>query len=180
MLRPASDSLRNHADVPDRWLITPLLLIAFVCLLLGIYLPSLTVEALPLFEDRVSILDGAIILWDDDQYLLFVVIVVFSMVFPLLKILLGLWAWRLADLAHRSPLRLIRRIEQLGKWSMLDVFVIAMVVAALNISIVSDVWIHEGLYLFTAAVVISMIAMGRLERIAVDLEERWRDHRTKR
>lgn len=175
----AAEPLCRHADVPDRWLITPLLLVALACLLLGIYQPALSVEAVPLFEDEISILDGAIVLLGDEQYFLFLVITVFSILFPLLKIGLGFWAWRWADLEKRSPLRLVRRIEQLGKWSMLDVFVIAIVVAALNISVITAVWVHEGLYLFTAAVVISMIVMGRLEKIAVDLEERWREHRGK-
>lgn len=172
-----ADTLRRHADVPDRWLLTPLLLLALACLALGLWLPALSVEALPWFEEEISILDGAAVLWDDEQYFLFAVIVVFSILFPALKIVLGLWAWLWADLGVRSPLRLVRRIEQLGKWSMLDVFVIAIVVAALNISIITEVWVHEGLYLFTAAIVLSMAVMGRLERIAVDLEERWREHR---
>jgi paraquat-inducible protein A len=171
------DTLRRHADVPDRWLLTPLFLLALVLLALGLYMPAISVESVPLFEEDVSILDGAAVLWEEEQYFLFLVIVVFSIIFPTLKIALGLWAWLWADLGIRSPLRLVRGIEQLGKWSMLDVFVIAIVVAALNITVITAVWVHEGLYLFTAAVVLSMVAMGRLERIAVDLEERWREHR---
>lgn len=173
----AEEPLCRHADVPDRWILTPMLLVALVCLALGLYMPALSIEAVPLIEDEVSILGGAAVLWEDEQYFLFAVIAIFSVVFPLLKIILGFWAWRWADLRKRSPLRLVRRIEQLGKWSMLDVFVIAIVVAALNVSVITSVWVHEGLYLFTAAVVISMIVMGRLEKIAVDLEERWRDAR---
>jgi paraquat-inducible protein A len=171
------DTLRRHADVPDRWLLTPMFLLALVLLALGLYMPAISVEAVPLFEEDVSVLDGAAVLWEEEQYFLFLVIVVFSILFPTLKIGLGLWAWLWADLSVRSPLRLVRGIEQLGKWSMLDVFVIAIVVAALNITVITAVWVHEGIYLFTAAVVLSMVAMGRLERIAVDLEERWREHR---
>jgi paraquat-inducible protein A len=171
------DTLRRHSDVPDRWLLTPLLLLALVFLVLGLWLPALSVEAVPWIEDEISVLDGALVLWDEGQYFLFAVIVVFSILFPALKIILGLWAWLWADLGVRTPLRLVRRIEQLGKWSMLDVFVIAIVVAALNISVITEVWVHEGIYLFTAAVVLSMVVMGRLEKIAVDLEERWRQHR---
>jgi paraquat-inducible protein A len=171
------DTLRRHADVPDRWLLTPLFVLALVLLALGLYMPAISVESVPLFEEDVSILDGAAVLWEEEQYFLFLVIVVFSIIFPTLKIALGLWAWLWADLGIRSPLRLVRGIEQLGKWSMLDVFVIAIVVAALNITVITAVWVHEGIYLFTAAVVLSMVAMGRLERIAVDLEERWREHR---
>ena len=171
------DTLRRHADVPDRWLLTPLFLLSLACLALGLWLPAISVEAVPWIEDEVSVLDGAAVLWEEEQYFLFFVIVVFSIVFPTLKIILGLWAWLRADLTVRSPLRLVRGIEQLGKWSMLDVLVIALVVAALSISVVTAVWVHEGIYLFTAAVVLSMVAMGRLERIAVELEEHWRPQR---
>jgi paraquat-inducible protein A len=171
------DTLRRHADVPDRWLLTPLFLLALVCLGLGLWLPAMSVEAIPLFEDEISVIDGAMALWEEEQYFLFFVIVVFSILFPTLKIVLGLWAWLWADLTVRSPLRLVRGIELLGKWSMLDVLVIALVVAALSVSVVTSVWVHEGIYLFTAAVVLSMVAMGRLERIAVELEEHWRPQR---
>lgn len=177
MLKPAREALCRHADVPDKWLLTPLLLVALACLLAGLYLPALTIESVPLIEDDLSILGAAGALWDDEQYFLFAVIVVFSIIFPLLKILLGLWAWRWASLEVRAPLRLVRRIEQLGKWSMLDVFIFAIVVAGLSVSLVSSVWVHEGIYLFTGAVVLSMWVMGRLERIAIDLEERWRHTR---
>ena len=160
-----------------RRLAAPLFLLALVCLGLGLWLPAMSVEAIPLFEDEISVIDGAMALWEEEQYFLFFVIVVFSILFPTLKIVLGLWAWLWADLTVRSPLRLVRGIELLGKWSMLDVLVIALVVAALSVSVVTSVWVHEGIYLFTAAVVLSMVAMGRLERIAVELEEHWRPQR---
>ncbi len=174
LFRTHPEAMRAHADAPDRWMIGPLLLFALVCLVFGIVQPAMEVDVAALFGQEISILDGAEALWDGEQYFLFIIIIVFSILFPLTKIALGLWAWYRADLSKRSPLRVVRGVEQLGKWSMLDVFVIAIVVAALSIDVVAGVFVHEGLYLFTASVVIAMVAMGRLEKIAVDIEQRQR------
>ena len=72
-----------------------------------------------------------------------------------------------AQLAH-PLLEQVRRawIETLGKWSMLDVFVVALSVVAIQMSLVSDVEILPGIYLFTAAVALSIVAVGRIASLA--------------
>ncbi len=45
---------------------------------------------------------------------------------------------------------------------MLDVFVVALTIVAIQVSLVSDVTAHAGLYVFTAAVVLSMAGLRRL------------------
>jgi paraquat-inducible protein A len=49
---------------------------------------------------------------------------------------------------------------------MLDVFVVALIVVIVKISLISDVTIHAGLYIFCAAVVLSMLAVWRITRLA--------------
>ena len=74
-----------------RWLIGPGLVVTLGLLAAGIALPTLSVETFPLIEDSVSVWQGLGVLWDDDQYFLFAVLAVFSLLFPTVKLLLALW-----------------------------------------------------------------------------------------
>lgn len=160
---PRPRTLSRACGRVDRWTVGPALVLALVLLAAGIVLPSLTVRTFAVLRNSVSILSGLIVLWDDDQYFLFLVLLVFSVLFPTVKLLFGLWVWFVAGAAHG---RAVRRMEALAKWSMLDVLVIAIVVAALNVTVISGVFVHAGLYLFTASVVLSKLALARIGRIA--------------
>jgi paraquat-inducible protein A len=49
---------------------------------------------------------------------------------------------------------------------MLDVFVAALLVVGVKASLIGEVTLHAGLYLFTAAVILSMLCTQRLRRLA--------------
>ncbi|MEM7172768.1 MAG: paraquat-inducible protein A [Pseudomonadota bacterium] len=135
-------------------------------LVAGWLLPVMTINTLLVFYDEVSILEGARRLLESGDYLLFALILLFTVVFPLGKLILAFWTWlRLRHLSGSLPIAL-SWIEAFGKWSMLDVFVVALLVVILKISLVSDVTVHAGLYVFTAAVVLSMVAVGRVIALA--------------
>ena len=155
--------LHRRAGHFDRVAVGPVLILALVLLIAGIVMPSLTVSTLAILSNSVSILSGLIVLWDDDQYFLFLVLLVFSVLFPAVKLVFGLWVWFLADTANRTA---VSCLEALAKWSMLDVLVIALIVAALNVTVISGVFVHAGLYLFTASVILSKLALARIRRAA--------------
>ena len=157
--------LHQAATGIDRLAVGPLLLLALGLLVAGIAMPSLTVSTLAILSSSVSILSGLLVLWDDEQYFLFLVLLVFSVLFPVLKLVFGLWVWFVARAANRAA---IGRLEALAKWSMLDVLVIALIVAALNVTVISGVFVHAGLYLFTASVVLSKVALARIKAVARD------------
>ncbi len=141
------------------------LAVALGALAAGIWLPSLSVETFPLIEDSVSIWQGLGVLWADDQYFLFAVLGVFSVLFPTAKLLVALAvAWRL-DAPDPRRARLIAVMDGLAKWSMLDVLVVAIIVAALNLTVIGGVAVHPGLYLFALSVILSKLLIGRLARI---------------
>ena len=54
------------------------------------------------------------------------------------------------------------RLEIFGRWSMLDVFLVALMVIAIQVSLIGEVTTHTGLYVFTAAVVLSMLGVRRM------------------
>ena len=57
-------------------------------------------------------------------------------------------------------------LETIGRWSMLDVFMVVLTIVAVEVSIISNVTTHAGLYVFTAAVVLSMAGVRRLVVLA--------------
>ena len=162
-VREPASRLHRSATGIDRLAIGPMLLLALGLLVAGIVMPSLTVSTLAILSSSVSILGGLLVLWDDDQYFLFAVLLVFSVLFPAVKLVFGLWVWFFARTANQAA---IRRLEALAKWSMLDVLVIALIVAALNVTVISGVFVHAGLYLFTASVILSKIALARIKAVA--------------
>jgi paraquat-inducible protein A len=166
-VRPVS--LREAATGPDR-LIGLLLLASAALLAAGWTLPVMSVRTAFIFYDEVSIASGAVKLMEGGQYFLFAVIVIFSILFPAAKLLAALYVWYLADLARLRLSRLVAWIEALGKWSMLDVFVIALLVVMIQGTLLSDVALHAGLYAFAAAVLLGMVLTHRLARLVRRLE----------
>lgn len=161
----ARGSLAAESRGADR-LLGLLLLAAALALLAGWLLPVMTVRTLLVFYDEVSILTGAMRLLESGDYALFVLIVLFTVVLPVGKLVVAwlTWAWlSVDDLRVR---RLLGWIEAIGRWSMLDVFVAAMLVVVIKLSLISDVVIHAGLYVFIAAVILSMVAVRRIATLA--------------
>lgn len=159
-------SLAHRVGRTQRWLIPALLLLSAVLLAFGWSLPIMTVETLVVLSEDISILDSCWQLLESGEWFLFAMIFVFSIVFPLIKLAVALWLWWFADLERPGFLRSLAWIEALGKWSMLDVFVVALSVVAIQLSLVSDVEIHPGIYLFSAAVALSIVAVGRITALA--------------
>ncbi len=149
-----------------------LLLVSAVLLAAGWFMPVMTVRTLFVFYDEVSIVEGALRLIESGDYLLVAIILIFTIVFPVCKLGLAFLVWRRLDFqtpAKGAPGDLrqaLRRVELFSKWSMLDVFVVALVVVIVKISLVSDVTIHAGLYVFCAGVMLSMFAVWRISHLA--------------
>lgn len=159
-------SLAHLSGGHRRWIVGLLLVGSIVLLVAGWITPIMTVEAFVFIGDKVSILDTVWRLLENGEVFLFVVLTVFSILFPIGKLMLALYLWFLAPVTRPGFLRTLSWIETLGKWSMLDVFVVALVVVALQISIVSDVALHAGIYLFTLAVTLSIGTVSYIAALA--------------
>jgi hypothetical protein len=109
-----------------------------------------------------SLVGGTVHLFRDGDFFIGSVILLFSIVFPAAKLAaLGL-SFR-AD--QGSAERHLGLLEQLGKWSMLDVFVIAaLVVCFKGFPGGSHVDVQWGIYVFAASVVLSMLATHSMRR----------------
>lgn len=147
------------------------LLLSLALLVAAWLLPIMTVTKLFVWSTEVSILDSVVGLWQEGEYGLLAIIVLFSIIFPLLKLFLGLRIWARVDATSQNARKTLNRLQWLGKWSMVDVFVVALVVVAIKVSLVSDVTVHAGVYVFCAAIIFSIIAMHFLEKALIRVGE---------
>lgn len=140
-----------------------LLLGALVALGFGLSLPALTIEKFWVFENSKSIGGAVLALFAKGHILLGLVVTTFSILFPLAKLILTLRIWMAPDITAPGVQRAIRWTVTLGRWSMLDVFMAAIVVATLTLGMIASVTTDVGLYIFGGSIVLAMLAAHRLE-----------------
>jgi paraquat-inducible protein A len=159
--------IRHHALAATRryfWL-GPALLITLGLLVAAWFLPTMTVERVPwVWRTKFSIWRVVESLYSERDYLICAVIVLFSMIFPVVKLVAGLWIWARVDALSPNARRAVGFVQAMGKWSMVDVFVVALVVAAVQVSIITNVAVHAGIYVFSGAVLASIALMHFLEK----------------
>jgi len=132
--------------------------------------PFLVMKKLIFFEEAYTLLHSIGKMWEGGHYLLAAVIFAFSVVFPFLKLATLLWVWFI-PMAHPTRHRTLWLVGVLGKWSMLDVFIVALLILLSTSRAVFDAQPRIGVYLFTAAIVLSLVASVLIERLAKRVAE---------
>ncbi len=132
--------------------------LALLALIPGLLLPFIRFASL--FEMRsLSVVGTVGHLWGEGQMFLAAIIFIFSIVFPLAKLAMILGSvLSIVPISSRFRERLHGIAERTARWSMLDVFVLALIVVVLKVRGVMDVDLQVGAYAFTAAVVLSGIS----------------------
>lgn len=162
---PVDGELPLRKLAQREWLGPTLLVLAVGTLPVGMTLPLLEVEKMWFWESSYSVLSGIGGLWEGGELLLALVLLCFSVLFPIFKLgtLVVLW-WRPMTSDVRATW--LNRLEWLGRWSMLDVFAVAILVVAAKLGILAECRPQSGVYVFGAAVLLSMCANARLAAIA--------------
>jgi len=137
-----------------------------VCLLVGIFSPIITLEKFYFFDNTVSIASGLLELIDERQFILFIIILLFSIVLPVLKLLVLNKLLSPSIESKHNFNKHLTWMHQYGKWSMLDVFVVAVLLATVKLGAVANVQLHYGLYLFAAAVLLTMLVTARVVKLS--------------
>jgi len=135
-----------------RWL----LLITTGLLIMGLITPMLTLTKLVFFDSSFSVISGIQQLWLEQQYLIFMLVGLFSVILPLAKI--GLLFNLLSPQPKVSSTRhkLLTLMHEYGRWAMLDVMVVAVLIMTVKLGAVASIQIHAGLYIFAIAVLLIM------------------------
>lgn len=142
--------------------ILPLILFAATFSLgLGLALPLIRIDRLLFFTDEPSLLAVVSGLWAEGEALLSLVVFLFSVVFPCLKLgLLHVAAYGGDDDRHGVPAWL----RALSNWSMLDVVLVALVIFAAKTSGLATALTQSGLWFFAASAVLTAAASALLKQ----------------
>lgn len=112
------------------------------------------------FESK-SIMGSIMKLYDNGDFVVALVILLFSVIVPLLKVLSLLFMSIFMESTSIGNLAgyLVNFFKMIGKWSMVDVFVVAVFLVYLtsNNADVSKAEIEVGLYFFLVYVLVSMV-----------------------
>src|SRR6185312_11425755 len=150
---PAQDQqLRAHLGVADA---------GFILYIPANVLPIMRTASLNDVDDN-TIISGVVELWTNGSVDLAIIVFLASIVVPMLKFLsLGMLlvsSQRGSDWARPQRARLYRLVEFIGYWSMLDVFVVALLTALVRFNVLSRVEPLPGVIFFGLTVVLTMLA----------------------
>ncbi len=151
-----------HARKPNSINRTWALLIAAMVL----YIPA---NALPVMNtsslfgsEKDTILSGVVYLWTSGSWPLAIVVFIASVAVPMLKIIALVflvlstqmnWAW-----SPKQRGRIYRVVEMVGRWSMLDIYVITILVALVQFKGLATIQAGPAAIAFGSVVVLTMFA----------------------
>ena len=100
-------------------------------------------------------------LFDNSEYAVALAILIFSIIIPFLKIVVVIFTIVFKEY------KLFHFFKHLGKWSMLDVFIVAILLVYLtsNSGEISHAEIQIGLYFFLTYVILSMITTIQVQKL---------------
>ncbi len=153
---------RLHERIPDSLQRTMALLIAAAVLYVPANVfPIMTTDQLGRTEES-TIIGGVILLWNLGSYPVALVILVASVLVPIGKILtVAALCWtigRNTGVPARQRTTLYRITEFVGKWSMVDIFVVSILVALIQITGIIVIRPGGAALAFAAVVVLTMVA----------------------
>ena len=143
---------RNNRNAASLALLSELVLIA------AVFFPFMSVNKLG-SSHTYSLIGGIAELWRQQEMALALIIGGFSLIFPIAKnVLLVAATTSLFGLGH-SHRKVIHAAAALtAKYSMLDVFVAAVLVVVVKLGRATEVVVRSGLFMFCGAIALSMLA----------------------
>ncbi len=143
-----------------------------VSLILGIFWPLITIETnvgwrfitLISFANTVSLFSTLVGLLQANSWFLFVIILFFSVLFPIAKLVFSAKLWYSRKFDNKRRERYTHILAVTGKWSMLDVMVVGLLVVVLKVGGMVSVSVHLGIVFFAISVLLSMVISTVLSR----------------
>lgn len=140
-----------------------LLVLSSLCLAFGLVLPLVRFEKLYLFTETPSLIDIVVSLWGQGSGGLAVLVALFSVVFPVIKLFgMALEATVPAQVGGRKANWVARLLPVLGKWSMMDVMLVALVIVAAKTSGMASAFTQPGLWFYAASAIMTGVLQMKL------------------
>ncbi len=159
-LRHDANMIARPLSALRNFMLALFILVAAILFALGIILPSIRFTTAYVWKNEHSI--GSIIwaLYATEEFFLCAVITVFSVLFPFLKLLYLLTLCLSPNVSMEFRQRSISTMEWLGRYSMTDVMVLALMIFYMNSSGYTEAQVLPGVYCFAASAFMTMIAYG--------------------
>jgi paraquat-inducible protein A len=146
---------------------TAYLLAAVVLYVPANTLPIMATASVIMGRESHTILGGILELWHTGSWDLALIVFIASIAVPILKIaaltLLVVTAHRRSRWRQAERASLYRLLETVGHWSMLDVFVVVLLVGMVRFGAFASVEPAAGLLAFGAVVVLTMLASASFD-----------------
>lgn len=145
-----------------RRLVGALLGVSFACNVTALLIPFMDLR-IGLVTTPYRLTNSIAMMWERGLYVLAVLVIGFSVLFPFAK--LGALAWLCArDSVDPRGRRLLHLLERLGKWSMLDVFLVCIILSLTTEQFFVGARPLAGIPVFTIAITLSMLCGELLSR----------------
>jgi paraquat-inducible protein A len=157
---------RCHAHLHQRKPHSLMLTAALVSCAAVLYIPANVLPVMntrTLFDDeKDTIMSGVLVLLHSGSWPIALLVFIASIVVPLLKIIalavLVVSSWRGSKQHQMQRSELFRLVEFIGRWSMLDVYAVSLLVALVQVSSLAFVSVGWGALAFAAVVVLTTVA----------------------
>lgn len=165
MARPVAEpttqtALARHISPFRNFVLSFLIILATVFFALGIILPVIKFTTVYVWSNEHSIATIIWALFENQEYFLTVVLFLFSIFFPFLKLFYLLTLVTSPDIPPEFRKKSISTMEWLGRYSMTDVMVLALMIFYVNSSGYTEATVLPGVYFFAASAIITMLAYG--------------------
>ena len=154
---------RKHQGLQRSWI--------FVLTALLFYIPA---NVMPIMvtsqqgkESFNTIASGVVLLWEDGSYMVSAIIFIASLLVPPAKFIALIWLCLCEQFAlYKSPrgkTTVYRAAEFVGRWSMLDVFVVAFLAGLIQMGNLMSIYPGPAAVAFGGMVVFTMLAANSLD-----------------
>lgn len=137
------------------------LLAAVICYIPANVYPIIEITSFG-YKQSDTIISGVIYLLLHGNLALAVIVFVASVVVPILKIILltilVVSVQRKSQWRPRERARIYRIVEVVGRWSMVDIYVVTILVALLHLGSIASVEVERGAIFFSVVVVLTLLA----------------------
>lgn len=138
-----------------------LVITAFILYVPSMVLPITTVTSLGAVQSD-TIMSGVILFIQSGSWEIALVIFVASIIVPMMKLLILVYllisVQRKSQWRPRDRAKLYRLTEFVGRWSMVDVYVVTILVALVNLGVLADIDAGPAAFYFAAVVIITIFA----------------------
>ena len=143
------------------WAWLAVLLATFFAQALALFVPFMSIKVVLVGNDIYSLPNSVRLMWESKIYVVAILIAFFSITFPFLKLAVLLVVW-VAIPPTRERERILYWLCLLGKWSMLDPFIVILLMVLATDQWAVSTQTFSGVYLFlgsiASAIMLSTIA----------------------